>query len=247
MHCKIISLAFVIALSVGTTLCAAESKKVPGVLDRYRAKMGGYFERPDSYRGQIAFLDAQNVLAADEIRRVAAQIAQDSQFNVAYQQVSGYTTPEKALKDSGVNLAVIVVADDTTPKMLIAPEDRWAVVNVAKLAKANRELSRRELLRAYSLLCGGGSSCFPGGLFNEARIEDAEDCQEKIPTDLLNAHKDYLKKLGVTPRMGCLYQTACQEGWAPKPTNDVQQAIWDKVHKAPTAPIVIKPETKKVR
>ena len=41
------------------------------------------------------------------------------------------------------------------------------------------------------------------------------------------------------------YLVAVQEGWAPQPTNDVQKAIWDKVHALPTEPIKIKPEEKK--
>ena len=42
-----------------------------------------------------------------------------------------------------------------------------------------------------------------------------------------------------------VYRKACEEGWAPQPTNDVQKAIWDKVHAMPTEPLKIKPETKK--
>ena len=41
------------------------------------------------------------------------------------------------------------------------------------------------------------------------------------------------------------FRRACEEGWAPAPTNDVQKAIWDKVHEMPTEPLKIKPETKK--
>ena len=41
------------------------------------------------------------------------------------------------------------------------------------------------------------------------------------------------------------YKKACEEGWAPNPTNEFQKAIWDKVHELPTEPIKIKPEEKK--
>ena len=41
------------------------------------------------------------------------------------------------------------------------------------------------------------------------------------------------------------YRKACEEGWANPPTNDVQKAIWDKVHALPTEPLKIKPEEKK--
>jgi hypothetical protein len=54
-----------------------------------------------------------------------------------------------------------------------------------------------------------------------------------------------MKPLGVLPAQRATYLKACEEGWAPAPTNDVQKAIWDKVHAMPTEPIKIKPETKK--
>ena len=68
---------------------------------------------------------------------------------------------------------------------------------------------------------------------------------DTIPVDMVNYYQEYLKTLGVTTRAVTSYKTACKEGWAPAPTNDVQRAIWDKVHAMPTAPIKIKPEEKK--
>ena len=51
---------------------------------------------------------------------------------------------------------------------------------------------------------------------------------------------------GVSTLRFATYWQACKEGWAPAPTNDVQKAIWDKVHSLPTAPLKIAPEPKKV-
>ena len=71
---------------------------------------------------------------------------------------------------------------------------------------------------------------------------------EKIRTRLLAGVGDRAQAQatqGVTVRATTNYKTACREGWAPAPTNDVQKAIWDKVHAMPTEPIKIKPEEKK--
>jgi hypothetical protein len=38
-----------------------------------------------------------------------------------------------------------------------------------------------------------------------------------------------MKPLGVLPAQRATDMKACQEGWAPAPTNDVQKAIWEKV------------------
>ena len=43
------------------------------------------------------------------------------------------------------------------------------------------------------------------------------------------------------------YRQACKEGRAPVPTNDVQRAIWNKVHQIPDSPLVIEFDPKRDR
>ena len=157
---------------------------------------------------------------------------------------------------AAVVVVVVVVDDETTPAMLVAPEDHWGVVNVAKLvddlptekAKTRFIGSRttKEAIRAFSLLCGGGSSQFPGNMMNATSLRKLDTTVDSIPVDMVGYYQEYLKTLGVTVRATTNYKTACREGWAPAPTNDVQKAIWDKVHAMPSEPLKIKPEEKKV-
>ncbi len=49
----------------------------------------------------------------------------------------------------------------------------------------------------------------------------------------------FQKSHGVTQGKHTVYLVACQEGWAPPPTNEYQKAIWDKVHATPSKPIKI--------
>ena len=49
-----------------------------------------------------------------------------------------------------------------------------------------------------------------------------------------------LPELGVTPWKETTYKRACEEGWAPAPTNEYQKAVWDKVHAIPDQPLKIK-------
>ena len=55
------------------------------------------------------------------------------------------------------------------------------------------------------------------------------------------------KLMGVAVRRRVSYRKACQEGWAPAPTNDIQKAIWDKVHAVPATPMKIEFDPKKGR
>ena len=75
---------------------------------------------------------------------------------------------------------------------------------------------------------------------------DLDKLVEEVPVDISMRTIEYLSKMGVTPIQYTTYYRAVQQGWAAAPTNDIQKAIWDKVHAMPTAPLKIKPETKKV-
>ena len=56
-----------------------------------------------------------------------------------------------------------------------------------------------------------------------------------------------MRAYGVTPGNIETYETACCQGWAPTPTNDLQKAIWDKVHAIPATPMKIEFDPKKGR
>jgi len=61
--------------------------------------------------------------------------------------------------------------------------------------------------------------------------------------------KRLLPKVGFLPAMVATYRTACREGWAPPPSNDVQRVIWahalSEKERGPTNPILILPPKKK--
>jgi len=101
------------------------------------------------------------------------------------------------------------------------------------------------VMRGCVCAAGGMGSSFPGNIMNVAKVEDLDLCDEFVPFDKVGVVKQHLKDTGVTPVRYATYRIACREGWAPQPTNDVQKAIWDKVHAMPTEPIKIKPEEKK--
>ena len=78
-----------------------------------------------------------------------------------------------------------------------------------------------------------------------AKVEDLDTVEEFIPVDIPPRYTTYLEKIGVTPAYEKFYYLACKEGWAPQPTNEIQQAIWNRVkerkERGPTNPIHILP------
>ena len=234
----------------------APARKVDMSPEAQYRRTGGQIVKKGTFTGKIAFIDTQDAVPFEVAQKVAKLFADTVEINVVAEKAAK-GRPEALLKASGANVAVVIVNDSDTPAMLLAPEDRWGVVNVAKLvddlpsenAKAKFRPTRagKEMVRAFSLLCGGGSSQFPGNMMNAPTLRQLDLTVDTIPMDMVGYYQEFLKPLGVTPREYTTYKRACREGWAPNPTTDIQKAIWEKVHQLPDRPIKIEfdPKTDK--
>ena len=241
-----------VAALAGAALDAAAEKPAGNAAEtreqRHYRLRGGDIERPDSFRGKVAFIDTQSRVAFTNVALAAGTLREATACNVVAERAPA-GKPEDFLRSTGAAVVVVVVDDESTPAMLVAPEDHWGVVNVAKLvddlptekARARFVGSRttKEVIRAFSLLCGGGSSQFPGNMMNATSLRKLDTTVDSIPVDMVGYYQEYLKTLGVTVRAVTDYKTACREGWAPAPTNDVQRAIWNKVRAMPKKPMKI--------
>ena len=245
-------------LAVLATCLAAFAQSQPRKVDmspeaRYR-RTGGQIVKKGTFTGKIAFIDTQDLVPFEVAQKAAKLFADTVEINVVAERASK-DSPENLKKAFKANVVVVIVNDETTPAMLLAPEDRWGLVNVAKLvddlpsenAKAKFRPTRagKELVRAFSLLCGGGSSQFPGNMMNAPTLRLLDLTVDTIPMDMVGHYQAFLKPLGVTPREHTTYKRACREGWAPAPTNEFQRAIWDKVHQIPDKPMTIQFGSKK--
>lgn len=139
------------------------------------------------------------------------------------------------------------------PMSMVAPESRWALMNVAPLKSEKKAFFearvKKETFRVLSYLLGVAGSkyqqCITGCV---TKAEDLDDILEvKMPLEFEQRFERYLPGLGIVPWEKVSYKKACQEGWAPAPTNEYQKAIWDKVHTIPTNPLKIEFDPKKGR
>ena len=145
-------------------------------------------------------------------------------------------------------LSLYIIDDDKLPMSLVAPEGRWAFVNVAPLATGRGEKPqffnarvRKEIARVAGILFGGIGSGYRGNLMSFATSAadlDKRD-SERVPADVVMRSSSFLLGIGVRPFRRTSYRRACQEGWAPAPTNDIQKAIWNEVRQLPTKPLKI--------
>ena len=225
----------------------AEARK-PGAVDpkaaaEYEARLmritGGSIVRPG--KGFVAILNRQTKLPAKELDAAARKLIEATRINVRV------VAEESEAKGAG--LVVRVIDETGKPPLLVAPEEWWAEVNVAALgsdlkgetalAKFVPSRLRKEVMRAFAYAAGAGGSGFGGNILDTTCVRDLDYREEFIPADALDLSLTHLESRGVTRAETVTYRNACSEGWAPAPTNDIQKAIWDKVHAPPSKPLKI--------
>ena len=151
---------------------------------------------------------------------------------------------------------VAVIESPEAPALLVAPEEGWAAVNVAKLAEGDplppvfEARLRKELWRAAAWAVGGGNSSFQPCLLRGVTTMKELDAIPLLQPgpEPNNKMIDEAHRRGVQKAFFATYRRACMEGWAPPPTNDIQKAIWEQIkadkERGPTNPITIQPPKK---
>ena len=217
--------------------------------ERIMAITGGHLVKPGTQRGEVAVVDCQKSADRAWLDESVAYFEKCSRFKVTLPQ-GEFDIMKPQVRGA---LSLFVVDDAALPAMLAAPDDRWALVNVARLRSDKQPFFKarvqKELSRAFAILCGAFATTFPQALPGAvAKVEDLDAfVDQSLPMDVLARFPAYAKAFGVTPAVITTYRNACQQGWAPPPTNDVQKAIWDKVHATPVKPMKIEFDPKKGR
>ena len=164
-------------------------------------------------------------------------------------------TREEAMKDGECGLALCVVDKPGGETLLVSPEGCWVEVNVAPLAADDppKELFekrfRREMWRACAYGMGVGNEQMPSLLNPIASLKALDENEYDTPTpDVFNMMVFWAARRKMARVRYASYRRACEEGWAPAPTNDAQRAIWEKAkadkERGPTNPIKIEPPRK---
>lgn len=220
------------------------------------AELGGALEIWPKDHGTFLFVNTQNVVPEDSFAPVVKRLADD--FNIDIRLVAGETpdirdipTTLASLKAKG---AIWIVNDPRLPICLAACENGWAFLNVAQIMADSPARERidgritRLANRLFAYIHGGcDSSMMPQCVLKPAHGMDGIDalvCKDYSP-EAFSKVSGFLAGAGYRQARRGTYYDACEEGWAPAPTNDVQKAIWDKVHQMPTKPIKILPESKR--
>ena len=217
-------------------------------------RFGGYVTARGTPSGSIVVVNGQKRVSADnfDYTSYAAGKWLKGLVKVVGGEAATVATAAELRKRHNADFAVFIVDDKDLPPSLIAVEAQWAILNIGALAAggANDELVRirakNEFSRVMTILCGGFCSQYPAPLMNfVVGISDLDRCLADPPGDMTARMKGYLDRHGIKPEQKVFYRKACQEGWAPAPTNGYQRAIWNQVHAIPDKPITIEYDPKK--
>lgn len=227
----VMTVAAVCAATVFAETAAAPDK--PQRRRRESRPSGGLLERKEAVPSKpVAIVDSQKVLAKEKVADLVkkARIAS----NLPYE-----------LDAKGAPATIELVECDKTDALAIFPESFKASINLKALAADGAAPDviearvSKELVRAGLFLMGSGYAtynCFATPVTSLAEL-DALTAQSPTPETML--HLRGMRKVGVKEIRFATYRQACQEGWAPKPDNDVRQKIWDEIHTIPDKPLKI--------
>ena len=217
-------------------------------------KTGGIVRRAGSAKGEFVIVNAQRKVPADAIAPVAGALDKSIRVQARVVSAEGFAPGQakREIAKAGGTVGV-VVAEGEGPALVVAPEDGWAVVDVAALAKDAPSAAtlaarvRKEALRAFAFVCGGAYVARGEPLMRDirsARDLDAADAEQFGIEEIVHL-RESAARYGLVPWHQTTYIKACEEGWAPAPTNDYQKAIWEKVHSVPKNPMKIEFDPKK--
>jgi hypothetical protein len=226
---------------VATPAAAKPATGSPTIQSNVLARTGGLVYAPASGPA-IVVLDTQKRIPAATVAETVKQIQTLLRLPFSVRcQVGTEPIADASAVLAGTNIAVVIVVCDykSYPSLLVAPEKRWALVNVAALGDDNAkealvaERVHKEIWRAFGCVMGAANStqsnCLLKPVFSLSELDSLD--AKMLAADNLNRILNLSKTIGMKPSRPNTYRKAVEEGWAPAPTNECQKAIWNELRK----------------
>jgi len=213
----------------------------PAARSNLLAKTGGMIQAAAT-GPVILFLNAQKRVTAPALRETPDQIQKLLYLPCTFRDKPSETPIADAINAlAETNCAGVIVIGDSAgyPSLLVAPENRWVLINVAALGGQDvsieqlTERVQKETWRAFGYVMGAANSNFEHCLLKPVfQPADLDALKIKVLSpEPFNKIMLQAQKLGMSSVRITSYRKAVQEGWAPAPTNDCQRAIWQELKK----------------
>lgn len=208
---------FVVALAALSLAFAGTEEPKPEMV-----KIGG--------EGHFAFVNAAGVDKA-LLETAAGRVGKVLMINTSVQDGRwDFADAKKCLSETKASAAVFVVKDEKLPISLLAMEEKWGVVNAARLTDKG---VTKEAMRVAAVLLGGATSKYKASVMRPVFSAEELDTKagETLTIDTLMAIFPNVESVGIKQYQMYEYRDALDEGIAPPPANDAQRKIksdWEK-------------------
>jgi len=211
----------------------------PAARSNMLAKTGGLVVK-QAVGPVVHVVNVQSRIAQPSLSSTVQDMGQQSRVGVVLSERKDKKSAASSIVETlkGTNVAAIIILVDRPgePMLLVAPEERWAVVNVAALGGSGVAVDllnarvQKEIWRAFGLVMGAANSNFPGCVMRPVcKAEDLDHLKmNKLSPEPLMKIMSQATQMGITLSKFTSYRKACEDGWAPAPTNDIQKAIWNE-------------------
>ncbi len=218
-------------------------------MDAFLREEGGYLDEIPAGPAVIVvdFRPEPEDGAAARVAAVVRGMYKMAATNLSAKAEGGVFANAVALRKSAKALMVLALSDEGgAPALAVYPEDRVAVVGAkaaVQYVKRPKDAETRlvkELWRGFGFIAGAGYAQNAASVMQPvgSPLElDAVSWQVVHPMALAQMSR-FLKAFGAKQGRRTTYREACEEGWAPPPTNDLQKAVWEaaKARAATNAP-----------
>ena len=205
----------------------------------------------------LAVFNAQKDFTEDEIKANYKSLTDFARGLVIKVQPAKFSisTAAEELAKSGAGAGVFIIDDASLPMSLVALEEGWGFVNLAPLREVNPSKEKyafrfkKQFIRISSVVFSGVKSRFMTSPLQSVRSIAQLDktIGDKYGMDTMTEILNHLPEIGVFKDELITYREACRRGIAASPTNEYQQAIWNKIHAVPKNPMKIEFDPKKGR
>ena len=237
----LVALTVTAAEPVAADAAAKPRKSLREKIAERQALAGGMVEAPVT--GQvIRVVNDQTRLSVAELEAIVARIRAVARLPIVLDGQGGGELQGRL--DAREGAVLLLTERPGYPRVLVAPENAWSAVNVAQLAAdepASRRLAERtekEMWRALCMSLGASNAIFQPCLMRTIRsLKDLDYCASEIPSpEPMGKLEDAAKVFGIERLRSVTYKTACFEGWASAPTNDLQRGIYEGVKNGTITP-----------
>lgn len=178
----------------------------------------------------VRIINSQSIIPDDQVEEVAAAIRQTARFAVNIVKSDNAATVPA---DEKTGASIYLVANDSDPRILVAPEDAWSRVNVKALTKdapkpeVLKARFTKECWRGLAISLGASNSMMQPCIMHDVfELKDLEENDLLVPCpEPFNKIMNTARARGIEPGKMVLYRKAVKEGWAPEPKTDVQRKI----------------------